>query len=229
MKRMLVVEDTKEIADLERDYLEMEGVEVEWAADGRTGRDKALQETYSLILLDVMLPYIDGFEICRMVRKSKETPIIMVTARQADIDKIRGLGLGANDYVVKPFSPGELVARVKGNIARYERVMSVREEQKPVTIESDGLKIELDTRRASVNGEEIPLPPKEFDLLAYMAAHPGKVLTKTQLFEQVWGVDAMSDTATVTVHVNRIREKLALVSPVSYIETVWGTGYRFKD
>ena len=228
-QRILLVDDDRNISHLIRLYLEKEGFEVCEAARGDEGLAAFKRQQPSLVLLDVMLPGVDGLEVLREIRKTSKTPVIMLTAKDETFDKVLGLELGADDYITKPFENKELVARVKGNIARYERVMSVREEQKPVTIESDGLKIELDTRRASVNGEEIPLPPKEFDLLAYMAAHPGKVLTKTQLFEQVWGVDAMSDTATVTVHVNRIREKLALVSPVSYIETVWGTGYRFKD
>lgn len=228
MSKILIVEDEQAIADLEKDYLELSGFEVEVATDGQAGLDKALSEDYDLVILDLMLPGVDGFEICRQVRAEKNTPIIMVSAKKDDIDKIRGLGLGADDYMTKPFSPSELVARVKAHMARYERLIgSVLEENK--VIEIRGLKIDTTARRVWINGEEKTFTTKEFDLLTFLASHPNHVYTKDELFSEIWDMESIGDIATVTVHIKKIREKIEFdTSKPQYIETIWGVGYRFK-
>ncbi len=228
MSKILIVEDEAAIADLERDYLELSGFEVEVANDGETGLRKALNEEFDLVVLDLMLPGVDGFEICRQVRAEKNTPIIMVSAKKDDIDKIRGLGLGADDYMTKPFSPSELVARVKAHMARYERLIgSMMEENK--VIEIRGLKIDTTARRVWVNGEEKTFTTKEFDLLTFLASHPNHVYTKDELFSEIWDMESIGDIATVTVHIKKIREKVEFdTSKPQYIETIWGVGYRFK-
>ena len=228
MSRILIIEDEEAIADLEKDYLELSGFEVEVANDGVTGLDKALNEDYNLLILDLMLPGVDGFEICRKVRDEKNTPIIMVSAKKDDIDKIRGLGLGADDYMTKPFSPSELVARVKAHLARYERLIGSAVEENKV-IEIRGLKIDTTARRVWINGEEKPFTTKEFDLLTFLASHPNHVYTKDELFSEIWDMESIGDIATVTVHIKKIREKIEYdTSNPQYIETVWGVGYRFK-
>ncbi len=228
MSKILIVEDEAAIADLEKDYLELSGFEVEVANDGKTGLEKALSIDYDLVILDLMLPGVDGFEICRQVRAEKNTPIIMVSAKKDDIDKIRGLGLGADDYMTKPFSPSELVARVKAHMARYERLIgSVVEENK--VIEIRGIKIDTTARRVWVNGEEKTFTTKEFDLLTFLASHPNHVYTKDELFSEIWDMESIGDIATVTVHIKKIREKIEFdTSKPQYIETIWGVGYRFK-
>ena len=228
MSIILIVEDEEAIADLEKDYLELSGFEVEVANDGETGLKKALENDYDLFILDLMLPGVDGFEICRQVRDEKNTPIIMVSAKKDDIDKIRGLGLGADDYITKPFSPSELVARVKAHMARYDRLVgSAVEENKVIDIR--GLKIDTTARRVWVNGEEKPFTTKEFDLLTFLASHPNHVYTKDELFSEIWDMESIGDIATVTVHIKKIREKIEFdTSKPQYIETIWGVGYRFK-
>ena len=228
MNRILIVEDEETIADLEKDYLELSGFEVEVANDGEAGLKKALEKDYSLFILDLMLPGVDGFEICRKIRDQKNTPIIMVSAKKDDIDKIRGLGLGADDYMTKPFSPSELVARVKAHLARYDRLTgSVAEKNK--VIEIRGLKIDTTARRVWVNGEEKTFTTKEFDLLTFLAGHPNHVYTKEELFREIWDMESIGDIATVTVHIKKIREKVEMdTSNPQYIETIWGVGYRFK-
>ena len=228
MSKILIVEDEEAIADLEKDYLELSGFEVEVANDGETGLKKALENDYDLFILDLMLPGVDGFEICRQVRDEKNTPIIMVSAKKDDIDKIRGLGLGADDYITKPFSPSELVARVKAHMARYDRLVgSAVEENKVIDIR--GLKIDTRARRVWVNGEEKPFTTKEFDLLTFLASHPNHVYTKDELFSEIWDMESIGDIATVTVHIKKIREKIEFdTSKPQYIETIWGVGYRFK-
>ena len=228
MSKILIVEDEDAIADLEKDYLELSGFEVEVANDGETGLKKALENDYDLFILDLMLPGVDGFEICRQVRDEKNTPIIMVSAKKDDIDKIRGLGLGADDYITKPFSPSELVARVKAHMARYDRLVgSAVEENKVIDIR--GLKIDTTARRVWVNGEEKPFTTKEFDLLTFLASHPNHVYTKDELFSEIWDMESIGDIATVTVHIKKIREKIEFdTSKPQYIETIWGVGYRFK-
>ena len=228
MSKILIVEDEKTIAELEKDYLELSGFEVEVANDGQEGLQKALGEDFDLIILDLMLPGVDGFEICRQVRAEKNTPIIMVSAKKDDIDKIRGLGLGADDYMTKPFSPSELVARVKAHMARYQRLVgSAMEENKIVEIR--GIKIDTTARRVWVNGEEKTFTTKEFDLLTFLASHPNHVYTKDELFSEIWDMESIGDIATVTVHIKKIREKIEYdTSNPQYIETIWGVGYRFK-
>ena len=228
MSKILIVEDEEAIADLEKDYLELSGFEVEVANDGETGLKKALENDYDLFILDLMLPGVDGFEICRQVRDEKNTPIIMVSAKKDDIDKIRGLGLGADDYITKPFSPSELVARVKAHMARYDRLVgSAVEENKVIDIR--GLKIDTTARRVWVNGEEKPFTTKEFDLLTFLASHPNHVYTKDELFSEIWDMESIGDIATVTVHIKKIREKIEFdTSKPQYFETIWGVGYRFK-
>ena len=228
MSKILIIEDENAIAELEKDYLELSGFEVQVSNDGQEGLAYALQDEYDLIILDLMLPTIDGFEICKQVREKKNTPIIMVSAKKEDIDKIRGLGLGADDYMTKPFSPSELVARVKAHLARYERLVgSATEENKIVEIR--GIKIDTTARRVWVNGEEKTFTTKEFDLLTFLASHPNRVYTKDELFSEIWDMESIGDIATVTVHIKKIREKIEFdTSKPQYIETIWGVGYRFK-
>ena len=189
---------------------------------------KAMEEDYNLVILDLMLPGMDGFEICRKLREEKNTPIIMVSAKKDDIDKIRGLGLGADDYMTKPFSPSELVARVKAHLSRYERLIGSAAEVNKV-IEIRGLKIDTTARRVWVNGQEKAFTTKEFDLLTFLASHPNHVYTKDELFSEIWDMESIGDIATVTVHIKKIREKIEMdTSNPQYIETIWGVGYRFK-
>ena len=228
MSKILIIEDEEAIADLEKDYLELSGFEVEIAADGETGLKRALDEDFQLVILDLMLPGVDGFEICRQVRAKKNTPIIMVSAKKDDIDKIRGLGLGAADYMTKPFSPSELVARVKAHLNRYQRLVNSNARENTV-IEIRGLKIDKTARRVWVNGEEKNFTSREFDLLTFLAENPNHVFTKEELFRKIWDMDSVGDIATVTVHIKKIREKIEQNSAKpQYIETIWGVGYRFK-
>ena len=228
MSKILIIEDEAAIADLEKDYLELSGFDVELALDGVTGLRRALEEDFNLIILDLMLPGVDGFEICREIRERKNTPIIMVSAKKDDIDKIRGLGLGADDYMTKPFSPSELVARVKAHLARYDRLVGSAAEVNKV-IEIRGLKIDTTARRVWVRGKETPFTTKEFDLLTFLASHPNHVYTKDELFREIWDMESIGDIATVTVHIKKIREKVEIdTSNPQYIETIWGVGYRFK-
>ena len=228
MKRILIIEDDKAIAELERDYLEANDFSVEIISDGKKGEEKALAEGFDLILLDLMLPSADGFAVCRAIRKEKGTPILMVSARQEEIDKVRGLGLGAHDYIVKTISPNELVARVKAHIARYER-LTQKATQASDSIFTGDLEIQPEARRVFTGGKEVSLTRREFDLLLFFAENPGIAFSKDKLFDRIWGMDALGDTATVMVHINRIREKIEPnpATPV-YIETVWGVGYRFQ-
>ncbi len=228
MKKILIIEDDSSIAELERDYMEINGYSVDIEVSGDTGLRTALNGDYALIILDVMLPKVDGFEICRQLRAVKDIPILMVSARKEDIDKIRGLGLGADDYIIKPFSPGELVARVKAHLARYER-LRVNNEPKNEEIRIRGLHIDKTSHRVYINSAEVSFTAKEFDLLVLLASNPNRVFSKTELFERLWGMDSLGDIATVTVHIGKLREKIELVpSNPQYIETIWGVGYRFK-
>ena len=228
MKRILIIEDEESIAELEKDYLELSGFEVEIENDGAEGLKKALSEEFDLFILDLMLPGVDGFEICRKVREVKNTPIIMVSAKKEDIDKIRGLGLGADDYITKPFSPSEMVARVKAHLARYERLIGSSMPDNEI-IEIRGLKIDKTARRGWVNGEEKNFTTKEFDLLTFLAQNPNHVYTKEELFNKIWDMESIGDIATVTVHIKKIREKIEFnTAKPQYIETIWGVGYRFK-
>ena len=228
MSRILIVEDEVAIADLEKDYLELSGFEVEIENDGTKGLERALHEEFDLFILDLMLPGVDGFEICKKIRETKNTPILMVSAKKDYIDKIRGLGLGADDYVTKPFSPSELVARVKAHLARYERLIGSNMPQNDI-IEIRGIKIDKTARRVWVNGEEKQFTTKEFDLLTFLAENPNHVFTKEELFRKIWDMESIGDIATVTVHIKKIREKIEMnTNKPQYIETIWGVGYRFK-
>ena len=228
MSKVLIVEDEEAIAEIEKDYLKLSGFEVTVKSDGESGLESAMGEDYDICILDVMLPGVDGFEICRQVREKKNIPIIMVSAKKEDIDKIRGLGVGADDYMTKPFSPSELVARVKAHLARYERLVSSSKENNDV-IEIRGIKIDKTARRVYVNGEEKAFTTKEFDLLTFLAENPNHVFTKEELFNKIWDMESIGDIATVTVHIKKIREKIELnTSKPQYIETIWGVGYRFK-
>lgn len=227
MKRLLIVEDEQLIAELERDYLEVSGFKVDIAMDGQQGLKLGLSGEYDLIILDVMLPLLNGFEVCKQIREKHQIPILMVTAKKEDIDVIRGLGLGADDYITKPFKPGELVARVKAHLARYERLIGTKENSEEIRIH--GLLIDYGSRRVFVHEQEISLTTKEFDLLYFLAMNPNRVYSKDHLFERIWGMDAMGDSQTVTVHIRKLREKIELdASSAQYIETVWGAGYRFR-
>ena len=230
MKKILIVEDDELISDLEKDYLEISNYEVDVAADGETGLKFAQAGGYDLLLLDVMLPKVSGFEICKEIRKISDVPVIMVTAKKEDVDKIRGLGLGADDYIVKPFSPSELVARVKAHISIHERLLGrsagVGTEGEILT---GNLRIDTMSHRVYLDGNEVYLTNREYELLAFLARNPNIVFSREQLFDKVWGFDAVGDVSTVTVHVNRLREKIEkdMANP-EHIETVWGAGYRFK-
>ncbi len=228
MSTILIVEDETAIAELEKDYLELSNFDVTIENDGCEGAARALNEDFDLIILDLMLPNMDGFEICKMIREKKNTPIIMVTAKKDDIDKIRGLGLGADDYITKPFSPSELVARVKAHLARYKRLTTSGMPENEM-IEIRGLKIDKTARRVYINGEEKTFTTKEFDLLTFLAQHPNHVFSKEELFKEIWEMESVGDIATVTVHIKKIREKIEKsTSKPQYIETIWGVGYRFK-
>ena len=228
MSKILIVEDEEAIADLEKDYLELSGFDVEIENDGTSGMERALNEDFDMFILDLMLPGTDGFEICRKIREKKNTPVLMVSAKKDDIDKIRGLGLGADDYMTKPFSPSELVARVKAHLARYERLVGSGVKANEI-IEIRGIKIDKTARRVYVNGEEKAFTTKEFDLLTFLAENPNHVFTKEELFNKIWDMESIGDIATVTVHIKKIREKIEFnTSKPQYIETIWGVGYRFK-
>lgn len=219
--RILIAEDDREIALLERDYLEMQGYEVVLVHDGALVEEALEQQEIDLLLLDVMLPNQSGYDICRAVRDKVDIPIIMVTSKQESVDVVRGLGLGADDYISKPFDPMVLVARVKAQLARYQRF---RKEEKQQVLEIGGVTIFLDNWTVKKNDQEVALPNKEFELLVFLAQHPNRVFSKEQLLEKIWGYDFIGDTATVTVHVNRLRDKLG----ADILETVWGAGYRFR-
>lgn len=228
MRKILIIEDDLAIAEIERDYLEINGFEVQIETDGVSGMQSALTGGFQLILLDLMLPQIDGFTICRKLREQLDIPILMVTAKKEDIDKIRGLGIGADDYIVKPFSPGELVARVQAHLAAYDRLKGDKQELQP-EINVGAIRINPKSHRVFVRGEEIQLKNKEYELLLFLVTNADMVFDKETLYERVWGMDAMGDNATVAVHINRLREKIEEnPSDPHYIETVWGAGYRFK-
>lgn len=228
MSKILIIEDEVAIADLEKDYLELSGFEVAMEHAGDTGLTRALAEEFDLVVLDLMLPGMDGFEVCRQIREKKDIPVIMVSAKKDDIDKIHGLGLGADDYMTKPFSPSELVARVKAHMSRYNRLVNTNQKTNDV-IEIRGIRIDKTARRVYIDGEEKNFTTKEFDLLTFLAENPNHVFTKEELFREIWDMDSVGDIATVTVHIKKIREKIeGSSSKPQYIETIWGVGYRFK-
>ena len=236
MATILLAEDDREIANLERDYLNMSGYEVEIAADGEEAEQMLNQKSYDLLILDIMMPKKSGYDLCREYRDKIDIPILMVTAKTESVDKIRGLGLGADDYVVKPFDPMELVARVKSHLARYDRLTHRSEKKEEEEYDANDymlqigdLKIMTKSWKVIRGDEEIHFPNREFELLKYLALNPNIVFSKEHLFERIWGYDYTSDAATVTVHINRIREKIE-EDPKNpkIIETVWGAGYRLN-
>lgn len=227
MEKILIIEDDAAIAAIERDYLEIDHFAVEIASDGVTGLNRGLSGEFDLVLPDLMLPGMDGFSVCRKLREKLDIPILMVTARREDIDKIRGLGLGADDYIEKPFSPSVLVARVKANLAQYRRLSGVHKAPSEITL--GGIRVNTGTHRVFVDDREIELKNKEYELLLFLMLNVDMVFDRETLYEKVWGLDAMGDNATVAVHINRLREKIEKdPSKPRYIETVWGAGYRFR-
>ncbi len=227
--KILIIEDDKSIAELERDYLQVNGFDCDLAADGEQGLQMALSKDYALVIVDIMLPKRDGFSVCKELRREKDIPIIFLSAKNEDIDKVRGLGLGADDYMTKPFSPSELVARVKSHIARYQKLVHKTTVEKSSVLTIRDLKIDKDAHRIYVCGKEISMPVREFELLLFLAENPNIVFSKERLFDRLWGMDAMGDVSTVTVHIQRIRDKIEKnANGQKYIETVWGAGYRFR-
>ncbi len=229
MRKILIVEDDTEIAMLEKDYLEINGFETEIMVDGNQALAALQKGGYDLILLDLMLPGQNGYDICRQIRDKIDIPILMVTARTESADKIRGLGLGADDYIAKPFDPAELVARIKSHLNRYARLTCSAKSSKDDTIMIGDLKILPKSWMVYKGETEIKLPNREFELLLFLAGNPNTVFSKEQLFEKIWGYDYTGDSATVTVHINRIREKIEDdPSNPKVIVTVWGAGYRLN-
>jgi len=231
MQKILIIEDDSYIAELQRDYFALHGYEVQICLDGISGMDSALSREFDLVIVDLQLPGIDGFEICKQLREQLDIPILIVSAKKEELDKIRGFGLGADDFITKPFSPSELVARVKAHLARYERFIGGRKQ--PMSSEQDirirELRIEPNSRRVYVHDREVVLTTKEFEVLLFMANNPNHVFSKDQLFEKLWGMESNGEIATVTVHISKIREKIeADPSNPQFIETVWGAGYRFS-
>ena len=219
MKKILIIEDDIDIAEIERDYLAISGCEAEIETDGVSGLNTALKGGFDLILLDIMLPKMDGFSVCRRLREKLDIPILMVTAKKEDIDKIRGLGLGADDYIVKPFSPSELAARVKANLAAYERLKNPQDTHSEINIGS--IRINTGSHRVFVKDKEVPLKNKEYELLLFLVTNADMIFDKETLYEKIWGMDAVGDNATVAVHINRLREKIEDdPSNPHYIETV---------
>ena len=227
MSRILIIEDEEAIAELEKDYLEVNGYEAVIENRGDTGLIRIMKEEFDLVILDIMLPGMDGFQVCNEIINIKDIPILMVSAKKEDIDKIRGLGFGADDYITKPFSPGELVARVKAHLSRYERLVGGGAKNR--VIEIRGLKIDQDARKVFLNDEEKQLTAREYDMLLYFVQNPNKAIPKKELFSAVWGMESFGDISTVTVHINKLRDKIEYNSSnPQFIETVWGVGYRFK-
>jgi len=227
--RLLIVEDDNSIAALQRDYLELSGYRVDMVESAEAALEQAQEHHYDLIILDLMLPGVDGFTLCKQLRETLDIPLLIVSARQEEADKVRGLGLGADDYVSKPFSPGELVARVKSHLARYQRLTGGEETARDAFLRLRGLSIDQAAHRVWAGEREVALTNKEFELLLFLATHPNRVFSREQLFEQVWGWEALGDSATVTVHIKRLRDKIE-IDPANpqLIETVWGAGYRFR-
>ncbi|MCP3742523.1 response regulator transcription factor [Rossellomorea sp. BNER] len=227
MKKVLLIEDDISIAELQRDYLEINDFRVDIQHTGDAGLQLALKGNHDLIILDIMLPGLNGFEICKQIRAVKNIPILLVSAKKEDIDKIRGLGLGADDYITKPFSPSELVARVKAHIARYERLAGNQTNSNTIFVH--GITIDKSARKVNLNGVEVPFTTKEFDLIVFFVMHPNQVLSKEQLYEKIWGLESFADVSTVTVHIRKLREKIERdPARPKFLETVWGAGYRFN-
>lgn len=227
MDKVLIMEDDELIAELERDYLLAEGMAADIAVNGRNGMEQFKKKKYEAVILDLMLPGKNGFEICQEIRKKSDIPILLVTAKKEDIDKIKGLGLGADDYVVKPFSPVELVARVKAHIQIHK---NLKEEKTEKVIKVGTLTIYPDAYSVYKNGCAIELTSREFEMLLFFARNPNIVFSKERLFDNIWGMEAVGDLSTVTVYVNKLREKIEEdPSNPQWIKTVWGVGYRFQN
>lgn len=226
MTRVLIIEDDASIAEIERDYLEVNDIGSDIVLNGRDGLRMVYTGGYDLIVLDIMLPDIDGFEILKKIRDEVDVPILMVTAKVSDIDIVRGLNLGADDYITKPFSPNELVARVKSHVTRYKRIMEKNSSDGKTEIR--GLAIDPESRVVTLDGKQIILTAKEFDILHFLSTHPNQVFSREHLFDRIWGGEALGDLSTVTVHIRKIREKIEW-NDQKYIETVWGVGYKFLD
>lgn len=229
MKKILIIEDDISIAELQRDYLVMSEMEVEICGNGTDGLNKVLEGEYDLVILDVMLPGTDGISVLKMIRDKMNIPVLLVSAKKEEIDKIRGLGAGAEDYITKPFSPGELVARVKAHIANYDRLTINTNAKMGNDICIRGLTIDQAARRVFMYQKETILSAKEFEILLYLSKNPNRVYSRDEIFNHIWGVESLGDSSTITVHIARIREKLE-PDPQNpqYIETVWGAGYRFR-
>ena len=230
-KRILIIEDDADIRMIEEIYIQSSGMETVGAESWNEAEKKLEENRFDLILLDIMLPDVNGYEICRQIRKTLDIPILMVTAKTELADKLKGLNVGADDYILKPFDPVELVARINANIRQYERLTgkSAENAENGNVIKLGNVKIYLNSRRVYKNGEEIKMPNREFELLRFMAENPNIVFSKEQLFEKIWGYDYVGDSATVTVHINRIREKIEDDSKdPKILETVWGAGYRLN-
>lgn len=228
--KILIIEDDPSIAELEKTYLDFYGYECDIAANGDEGLSRALNEDYVLMIVDVMLPgSLDGLTLCAKIREKKDVPLIIVSAKADDADKIAGLGLGIDDYITKPFNTGELVARVKAHIGRYEALTQRDHGVKKNTIHVRDLTIEKDSHKVFVSGEEVKFTDKEYQLLLFLAENPNIVFSKEHLFDRIWGIDAFGDISTVTVHIKKVRDKIETDAELyPYIETVWGVGYRFK-
>ncbi len=227
---ILVVDDEQNIAALIRKYLEREGFTTRQASTGGEALSMVEQRKPALVILDIMLPDIDGWEVCREIRRESNVPIIMLTAREGDEDKIVGLELGADDYVTKPFVPRELVARVRAILRRVSKNVANGDPKQPEVLDFGSLRIEPDRREVWLEGKPVQLRAKEYDLLTELARKPGIVFTREQLLQKVWGYDFFGDSGTIDVHVRRLRAKLEDDSShPRFIETVWGVGYRFKD
>ncbi|WP_026884044.1 response regulator transcription factor [Clostridium akagii] len=230
MKKILIVEDDVSIAVLQKDYLELADFEVEICEDGMKALNQIKTNKYDLLILDIMLPNINGFDILKSIQETKDIPVLLVSAKKDEIDKIKAFSLGADDYITKPFSPGELVARVKSHLNNYEKLKNkFGEKVKKDIIIIRGLEIRKNSRQVFINGNQVNLPQKEFELLLYLSENPNKVFGRDELFEKIWGMEALGDSSTVTVHVGRVREKIeSSPSNPQYIETVWGAGYRLR-
>lgn len=227
MKRILIIEDNKEIAEFEKDYLEANQYYVDVSNNGVEGIKMSKEGRYDLIILDIMMPDMDGYKVCRELNKYLEIPIIFVTSKNDSLDKLKGFGMGATDYIVKPFEPSELVARVGAHIRRYDLLTKEKDEETEKIIVKN-LVIEIKTRRVYIKDSELYFPNKEFDLLLFLAKNKGIVFNKQQLLDKVWGIDSFVNDSTVAVHINRIRSKIEKDSlNPEYIETLWGVGYRF--
>ncbi|WP_037593027.1 response regulator transcription factor [Sporosarcina sp. D27] len=230
MKEILLVEDDQDIAELQRDYLELNEMNVHIVSDGVVGLEEGLTEKYDLIILDIMIPNMTGFEICKRLREKVDTPILMVSAKKEDIDKIRALGFGADDYITKPFSPNELVARVKSHINRFERLTKGSQSSSDEILEINDIRLNTKSHKVFSFDQEVNLTTKEFEVLKFLMKHPNHVFSKEDLFERVWGLDSYGDTSTVVVHIKRLREKIEFdpKNPV-VLETIWGSGYRLNN